>query len=137
MLTTRQARNAAVRFNVALFAVPVVLIGSAFAHRSPMLGWTGACVAVAMVVITVLTRVGGEPAGLLGGWASEERQSEIQIRAWAHVGQALMVIFIAAWLFPVAQRGPDALDDGMQWIWLLLTGALIGGGTVVYLSRRS
>jgi hypothetical protein len=137
MLTTKHGRRASARFNAAMFAIPVVLLFSAVVHNSWTLGWSALTIAGLMAAFTVIGRFTGETGRFLTGRVDDERNAEIQIRAWANVGQVLMVLFVAMWLIRIVMDGDGALRGALQWIWLLAIGALVGAGTVGWLQRRS
>jgi hypothetical protein len=113
--------------------VVYVVVGAAAGIVAAVLGHWLAVLAAAAVVAWVAAgmvlgrRTRGEPKLLLFGRARDERQAHLQLRAYATVGQASMVVFIVGFGVELAR-----LSFGV-WTILLAFAGVVGIVSIVIL----
>jgi hypothetical protein len=130
MWTARSANRFSFVFGMATVALLVAAaVGAGL--RGKWGGVTATAIGAVLVVVfmVVVGRSRRESAVLAAGLARDERQAYLQLRAYATVGQAFLVLFVGLLAFDLI-RGVSG-----PWGWLLGFGGLVGSVTL-FISRE-
>jgi hypothetical protein len=128
MWTVKQNNRVATLIEAVWLGAPVVagIVAAFLGH------WLAVLAAAAVVAwvgagMVLGRRARGEARVLLFGRARDERQANLQLRAYATVGQAVMVVFIVGFGIELAR-----LSFGV-WTFLLAFAGLVGALTLMIL----